>query len=1218
MQLFFLFVLFVAANAWSIPFAMVGRQKETSLPLENFVVYGKPGLQAPIATQVRLHYDNEKLYLAIRCQEPVLDSRLNQLHKFKEQCREADNMAVYQDENIEIFLDTGQGAYQYFIINPSGTVYDARGGSADWDAAAQISTRRDEGNWYLDLALPLEQKIEPGVTVWRANFCRTRRVTGEKECYSWSPAPGGFHQPASFAELRFVSELPADRPPFIELNFDNGDFVQLQTPCPIHPQKRALSATFGTNGEDKTETFLKGTQIPVQPGKQYQFSVVVKATFKGKTATPYQFFWLYTGKKKQQIIYAPVDGLALRGNENTWRQIRGIWTAPEGVESVIPHLIKWAGRQLQGELSITDLSMKELGDDKELLNNGDFSQGKIGWPTLRHSAPGYGYGANSVRKIYGWKGIYRSPEYLLTLQSENPEISSLLAWQSAINQSLLPLQSLTLATGSPEKVELFLKSSHTRPDKVILELQMPLFMQLLNPEGQTEALTPISIVESISDSLRSYQLVFDSRAVSHSDTPDWMRVRVPLLFSSVGVYQEQTGRLQYRATLNDSTEAWHYLPVKMLPPLAGKVPKTLPLVSWVYPGNQDFGELSPQHQRLFALKQLHAGFNTFMVPELWLNIYRELDAKTAVMLPTVTISGNFPGCTEYLQQNPQFSARHPDQQAANAVCPAHLLEPQSPFLKVMENTFQYFTENYDFLVWDYEFPFMPGHGNQRRAQIGFSDTNLKLFRTDQKIPAEIPLDARIIWEKYPEAWRDFRNRQIAAAFQIYRDLLKKQNPSVCFSAYSGYPPHSHEHYGIDWRYVSQYVDLVMAGYGGNNQQLLDSLSPAHRYCNSGLLLMEYFDPATTELTMGRMLQDAGSYMAYYHYLVDGKFFQGMANCAALAADYERFFLQVRGQRHEDFIQGAPNLAVLAWEDEYLALIPNPASTTKTFHLTATPELERLDGFQSECTVSQQSMAAMHLMPVEKLRKRQAPMPALLPSSEGYCPVLRWKIPSADRCRFTLRYSRHPLMEQATTIDHIRNCFYQLPELDAGTVYWQVRTISPHHSSAWSPVFQVKVRTYEPQNYSQPAELNDKLFFPQWFGSAGTRVDPSRLHVVNHLATMAFFTNARSNHGCNKPILVKKGERYRLSAYIRTSGQAPNANISLALHDFKNNRLDVTSSPLIKQECDWQKVECELQVAQEGILKFYLSATGSLGETQFKDVKLIQSNNEKKSQKTKVY
>lgn len=1202
-----LLLTFFAATAWSRPFAMVGRQKDTALSLENFIVYGKPGLQAPIATQVRLHYDDEKLYLAIRCQEPVLDSRLNQLHKFKEQCREADNMAVYQDENIEIFLDTGQGAYQYFIINPSGIVYDAKDGAADWDAAVEVSTRRDEGNWHLDLAMPLEQKIEPGVTVWRANFCRTRRVTGEKECFSWSPAPGGFHQPASFAELRFVSELPADRHPFIELNFDNGDFVQLQTPCPIFPQKRALSATFGTNGEDKTETFLKGAQIPVQPGKQYQFSAVVKAAFKGKTATSYQFFWLYTGKRKQQIIYAPVDGLALRGNENTWRQIRGLWTAPEGVESVIPHLIKWAGRQLQGELLVTDLSMKELGEDKELLSNGDFSQGKSGWPTLRHSAPGYGYGANSVRKTYGWEEIYRSPEYLLTLQSENQEISSLLAWQSAIDQSLLPLQRLALATGSPEKVDLFLKSSHARPDKVVLDLQMPLFMQLLSPEGQTEALTPLSIVESASDSLRSYQLIFDSRAVSSYDHPDWMRVRVPLLFSSVGLYQEQSGRLQYRATLNDHTEAWHYLPVKMLPPLAGRVPQRLPLISWVYPGNQDFGELSLQHQRLFALKQLHAGFNTFMVPEQWLNLYRELGGKIAVMLPTATISGNFPGCTEYLQKNPQFAARYPGQQAADAVCPSHLLEPQSPFLKVMEKTFLYFTGYYDFLVWDYEFPFMPGHGNQRRAQIGFSDANLKLFRADQKITQEIPLNARTIWEKYPEAWRDFRNRQIAATFQIYRDLLKKQNPGVFFSAYSGYPPHSHEHYGIDWRYVSQYVDLVMAGYGGNNQQLLDSLAPAHRYCNSGLLLMEYFDPATTELTMGRMLQDAGSYMAYYHYLVDGRFFQGMANCAAIAADYERFFLQVRGQRHDDFIQGAPNLAVLAWEDEYLALIPNPATTPKTFHLTAAPELARLDGFQSKWTIPPQSMAAMHLMPVEKLRKRQVPVPALLPSSGGYCPVLRWQLPSADRCHFTLRYSRHPLMEQATTIDPIRNCFYQLPELDAGTVYWQVRTSTAQHNSAWSPVFEVEVRAYEPLNYQLPDEQNRKLFFPHWFGSAGTRVEPARLHVVNHLGTMAFFTNARNNHGCNKPILAQKGERYRLSAWVKTSGQAPNANISLALHDFKDKRLDVTSSPLIKQVCDWQKIKCELAIRQEGILKLYLSATGSLGETQFKEVELIQCN-----------
>lgn len=172
------------------------------IEFNNFTIYRSQGQPCDIQTYVKTGYDEQFLYLGIRCQEPVLDPVLNQMQLFKAQAGQADSPAIYKDENVEIFIDAGDGSgYRYLVVNPNGLIYDALNGYAQpekWNSGAVIKTFRDTDFWYIEAAIPLcaltEQKIIPEQTIWRVNFCRNRRIT-EAESSSWSPAPGGFHQP---------------------------------------------------------------------------------------------------------------------------------------------------------------------------------------------------------------------------------------------------------------------------------------------------------------------------------------------------------------------------------------------------------------------------------------------------------------------------------------------------------------------------------------------------------------------------------------------------------------------------------------------------------------------------------------------------------------------------------------------------------------------------------------------------------------------------------------------------------------------------------------------------------------------------------------------------------------------------------------------------------------------------------------------------------------
>lgn len=169
--------------------------------LGSFVELDGSGLAAP-ATEARVCWDAEHLYVGVRCDEPNMKA-------VKAQMKERDD-AVWRDDCVEIFIDTNldRSSFYHFAINALGTVWDeVRPGSAEWNANVQSAGSRGEKQWTVEVAIPLADLggAQPGDR-WGLNIGRERNIS-RTELSAWSPTYGKFLEPARFGEL-LLSDQP--------------------------------------------------------------------------------------------------------------------------------------------------------------------------------------------------------------------------------------------------------------------------------------------------------------------------------------------------------------------------------------------------------------------------------------------------------------------------------------------------------------------------------------------------------------------------------------------------------------------------------------------------------------------------------------------------------------------------------------------------------------------------------------------------------------------------------------------------------------------------------------------------------------------------------------------------------------------------------------------------------------------------------------------------
>jgi len=154
------------------------------------------GLPATEDTEIRVLYDNERIYFGIVCYDRDPDGIIATEMRRDER--------LDSNDNVEILLDTyhdRRNAF-YFQINPLGTRRDAqitdegKNVNDDWDCVWQVEANTTARGWEAEIAIPLDQlrfadsKTEAAGQTWGVNFARTIRRKNEQTY--WVPVPRDF------------------------------------------------------------------------------------------------------------------------------------------------------------------------------------------------------------------------------------------------------------------------------------------------------------------------------------------------------------------------------------------------------------------------------------------------------------------------------------------------------------------------------------------------------------------------------------------------------------------------------------------------------------------------------------------------------------------------------------------------------------------------------------------------------------------------------------------------------------------------------------------------------------------------------------------------------------------------------------------------------------------------------------------------------------------
>ena len=154
-------------------------------------------LQAP--TRVRVLWDDQGVYLGIRCIEPT-PARIVRQGQHRDD-------PIWAGDDIEVFVGSGEGAGDlHFIVNPDNLQWDGRsGGQGDdsiWDGQWQSAVTETAEGWTVEIALPWATLGGEIGGQRRVNLCRAR--AGGEELSCWSGTLRLFVEPGRLGHWTFA------------------------------------------------------------------------------------------------------------------------------------------------------------------------------------------------------------------------------------------------------------------------------------------------------------------------------------------------------------------------------------------------------------------------------------------------------------------------------------------------------------------------------------------------------------------------------------------------------------------------------------------------------------------------------------------------------------------------------------------------------------------------------------------------------------------------------------------------------------------------------------------------------------------------------------------------------------------------------------------------------------------------------------------------------
>lgn len=171
------------------------------------------GAPATEATEVRLTYDGNALYVAARLRDRSPDSVMAILSR-RDANTQSDFFAVYIDPTLD-----GRNGFYFLVsaagVQADGTLYNDDWDDQSWDGVWESAVRRDSTGWVAELRIPFSQlRVTSAVAAWGINVGRGIGRRNEVSYFTPRPQAGsGFV--SRFAELAGFKGVTA--PPRLEV-----------------------------------------------------------------------------------------------------------------------------------------------------------------------------------------------------------------------------------------------------------------------------------------------------------------------------------------------------------------------------------------------------------------------------------------------------------------------------------------------------------------------------------------------------------------------------------------------------------------------------------------------------------------------------------------------------------------------------------------------------------------------------------------------------------------------------------------------------------------------------------------------------------------------------------------------------------------------------------------------------------------------------------------
>ena len=151
----------------------------------------------PTRAAIYMTRDKSALIVAVVCPE-------NRMNELKADCRANDDASIFDDDVVEVYVNTPQRSYFKIVVNPNGAIWDESTDVAIiervtlpilWNPGTKAVVKKYGDLWTVEIMIPTKDfgEIGPSQTYpWGIQVGRTRFTGGKPEYWSIAPTGGPY------------------------------------------------------------------------------------------------------------------------------------------------------------------------------------------------------------------------------------------------------------------------------------------------------------------------------------------------------------------------------------------------------------------------------------------------------------------------------------------------------------------------------------------------------------------------------------------------------------------------------------------------------------------------------------------------------------------------------------------------------------------------------------------------------------------------------------------------------------------------------------------------------------------------------------------------------------------------------------------------------------------------------------------------------------------